>query len=282
MRSSLTSALALGLLVGASILNPAAAQQSANFALNVTCLNSGCGQLLSDNYGLTATVGQTATDMVEGSIYRIWSGFITPEDFASAYTSYTRIDELKTLQNGDAVKVTGKVATTDTSDFTGFIYIEESNRSNGIRVEYSSISGSLTRDKLVTVEGIIGTTSAGERVIGNAGVTVESGPGSVKAVGMTNATLGGGNYGTPTPTGGGQYGPVGGRGTNNIGLLVRVWGTITAIGTNRVSIKDGSGVSVTVDTSGLTTQPTGFAAVTGISSLTGSTGSAERFVLAID
>ena len=76
-----------------------------------------------------------------------------------------------------------------------------------------------------------------------------------------------------------QTGVTGGTGPNNIGLLARIWGEATVSGTT--TLDDGSGVTVTVDTSGLTTPPADgeYVTLTGISSIAPG---GDRLLLAID
>lgn len=139
-----------------------------------------------------------------------------------------------------------------------------------------SISGTLARGKTIELFGTMSTTGAGERYIANATVTATGTPSLVDPVGMNNAALGGADYGVSPNY---QMGVAGGFGTNNIGLLVTVWGEAAVSGTT--TLDDGSGVTVTVDTSGLTTPPANgsYATLTGISSIQPGGG---RVLLAID
>ena len=93
------------------------------------------------------------------------------------------------------------------------------------------------------------------------------GNGSVAPLGMSNRAVGGG-------TNTGQVGITGISGLNNIGLLVKVWGQVSAIDSSDFGISDGAGRTITV------TVPTGvsvpaadtYVAVTGISDCQGTTG----------
>lgn len=140
-----------------------------------------------------------------------------------------------------AGELTGKIIT---RDWASYFYIEEENRSSGIRVNL----GSNTHHKGEKVD-IIGTIdtddTSGERHIDAATVT-QNGTGTIATLGMINKTLGGGAY-----AGTGQLGVVNGYGLNNIGLLVRTCGKVTEIDTTNspaqwFKIDDGSGVSVKV------------------------------------
>ena len=83
---------------------------------------------------------------------------------------------------------------------------------------------------------------------------------------MPNPTVGGGDIGIPPL---GQYGVLGGTGLNNVGLLIRTWGRVTATGTGYAVIDDGSGTPVRLDTSTLASLPevNDYISVIGISSL---------------
>lgn len=201
-----------------------------------------------------------------------WSPYV-PEEIAE-------LTGAKSFGDGKLVHATGKIATTDGSDFTGHFYIEEQNRSSGIRVVATTITGTLARGKTIEVTGKMATTAAGERYIDQATVVASGTPSLLGPLGMINKTMGGLNVGNPPL---GQYGVPGGSGMNNIGLLVRAWGNVTSFGNGYVIIDDGSGVSLRVDTTAAPTTPTsGYVTVTGVSSLYGTAGSAERLLLAID
>ena len=95
--------------------------------------------------------------------------------------------------------------------------------------------------------GFVRTNDDGERYIEAGGVT-ESGGGMVEPLGVANRAIGGGDWRYRAGTGEGQRGLKDCFGLNNIGLLVKAWGRVTASGTDpRAGISwfyldDGSGV----------------------------------------
>jgi hypothetical protein len=123
------------------------------------------------------------------------------------------------------------------------------------------------RGSTVSILGRMSSTPAGERQMANAVISVSDYHGELSPLGMKSVTVGGANRGAPG-AGLGQYGVTGSISLNNIGLLVRVWGRITATGTGWVEISDG-GATVRVDTSNLNTSYNikDYIVVTGISSL---------------
>ncbi len=241
---------------------------------------SGGGDVSGGTYSLRGTIGQAAVGVVTGGTYKVESGFWYTTSFGQPAQEITKLKDAKSLADGTPVHATGKIATTDASDFTGFFYIEEADRSSGIRVVATSIQGTLARGKTIEVTGIMATTAAGERYIDQATAVVTGTPSLLGALGMNNKSMGGSTLGTPPL---GQYGVPGGSGTNNIGLLVRVWGRVKVAG-SVTTLDDGSAVSLTVDTSGLASPPANgtYTVITGISSLYGTAGTAERLLLAID
>lgn len=90
----------------------------------------------------------------------------------------------------------------------------------------------------MSVSGVMGTNSDGERQIAAYGAD-SVGSGSVIALGMRNASIGGEAFG-------GQTGVWQGSGLNNIGILVRAWGKVLSVNpaTNTFLIDDGAGIGV--------------------------------------
>ena len=95
------------------------------------------------------------------------------------------------------------------------------------------------------------------------------------AVALNNKALGGGDYYYNPGTGAGQKGVEDGSGLNNIGLLVKTCGKVTAVGSDFFYIDDGTHardasifVGVRVKCAGLTKPTSGEqVCVTGISSI---------------
>ena len=135
-----------------------------------------------------------------------------------------------------------------------FFYIQEPGRSSGIRVAQSpAATPGLVRGSMVNAEGLLGTTSDGERQLVDATVTLAPDPPSpATPLAMNNQSLGGGDSGAPPA---GQHGVTGGVGLNNVGLLVKTSGRITSITVpeNYAEITDGAEATVRVDTTYLRT-----------------------------
>jgi hypothetical protein len=127
---------------------------------------------------------------------------------------------------------------------------------------------------MVDVTGLLRTNAAGERYIDSSGSVTPLGSGSVTPLGLSNAALGGGDWLYDSATGAGQRGVWGHKGLNNIGLLVKIWGKVTAANRGWFYVDDGSGVSdgtgnhgVYVDAQGQSLPDVGaYVSVTGISS----------------
>ena len=226
--------------------------------------------------GATTTVIASAPDAPVRAVYGLaLSDAYVPVSAPS--TVVATIKEAKLLPDGTNISISGKIATTSDSDLPGFFYIEESDRSSGIRV--TPLVGGLQRGSVVDVQGMMGTTPAGERQIENAQVTIQSTGDPLGPLGTNNRGLGGSDFGVPPD---GQYGVAGAGGLNNIGLLITVWGEITGTDGDYLLIDDGSGVSVRVDTATLSNPPTtGYIGATGISSLYKPGADRLRLVLAI-
>ena len=116
------------------------------------------------------------------------------------------------------------------------------------------------------VTGTMRTNSDGERYI-EADYVAANGVGTVDPIGMGTRAIGGTPWLSADTGIVGQVGVTGGTGLNNVGLLIRTWGTVTAIGSGYLYLDGGSantGLRVVCD-------PTGYGLgdwleVTGISS----------------
>jgi len=121
----------------------------------------------------------------------------------------------KARPDGEIVTIRGKVVTAGTDQFANAAYIEDSGRMGGIRI---ATSQPVRVGDCVDVTGSI-TTVSGERVIESPSVTVYPGPFTVPGpLGMANRLVGG----DPDA---GVRAPV----VDTTGLLVRVWGRVTAV-----------------------------------------------------
>lgn len=150
------------------------------------------------------------------------------------------IAQAKATSEGQLLRVAGKVVTCTSP---GFTYVEEPDRRAGIRV--TSVQN-LYLSALVDISGTI-TTINGERVI-DAETTATFGPSSeIGPYILKTAALGGGAFGYQAPVmeyrwiqQSGTTALMPAVGLNNIGLLVRVCGKVTATGQDWFYIDDGS------------------------------------------
>ncbi len=213
--------------------------------------------------GLSLSVGSTYYFSVKAkNSAGIWSEAGNSDGITVGAPNGT-IAFVKSLADGQIVGLTSKVLT---ANFGLSSYIEESDGSSGIRIDGVSPAPG----NLVSVAGILGTSSDGERYIGNA--TCQSGgPAAMPFIPLLRTSdLGGAALNSRTP------GVTGATGVNNIGLLVSIAGKITHVDTDFVYIDDGVGledgsgfIGVRVDKTGLTKVFTQgkHAVVTGISSI---------------
>ena len=176
-------------------------------------------------------------------------------DFLGIRTA-ANLNGLKAYADGEWVVAPGKIVT---AVFDGFLYIEDPDRTSGIKV----ISGEpVNVGDAVDVEGALGTMGNERHIqagrVQNLGPVTALGP-----LGMTNRALGGSDL----PSGG-QLGVTGGEGLNNIGLLVTTCGRVTSTGADSFTISDGSGLDVKVVVPDTLSMPSldAFVGVTGISS----------------
>jgi hypothetical protein len=87
------------------------------------------------------------------------------------------MSDVKGTRGGTLVCLTGEVAVSDKDDFADFFYVEQPDRSGGIRIAAppASIEG-LLRGSIVDIIGTLGDTESGERQITNASVIVRPAP----------------------------------------------------------------------------------------------------------
>lgn len=114
-------------------------------------------------------------------------------------------------------------------------YIQEDDRSSGIRVHTRSPHGLSVSDK-ASVVGTLRVTD-GEAVMDNAAAARESDGSAPAPLGVSARAVGGASSGI-------QPGVGSGTGLSNTGILIRTWGTITGTGADYVTIDDGSGANI--------------------------------------
>ena len=265
--------LAVGVAAIAALL-PAIGSAS-TYQINWHSINSGGGLVAGGSYKLNSSVGQPTAGFVQSIDYLHWVGFWAGQ--VPDPTPVPTIGVAKLLPDGTLVSIAGKVATTSETDFADFFYVEESDRTGGIRVSTpgAPIVG-LIRGTVVNVIGVLDTTSAGERQITGPMVIIVTTTAPLGPLGMCSRSVGGGDWGSPPL---GQYGVHDGYGLNNVGLLIHTWGRVELEGPDYVLIDDGSDTQVRIDTTNLVLPPTvdEYVSVIGISSLYQSAPDGYRF-----
>jgi hypothetical protein len=179
----------------------------------------------------------------------------------------------KGLPNGTIVTLNAKVVSAGRDKFTNTVYIQDLDRTSGIKIYGSTIGTDVVQGSIVNVTGTMSTVS-GERIIINPTITIISTGTEVTPIALTCRDLGGGSFNEYTP------GITGAAGLNNIGLLVTIFGRVTYSDSSMFYVDDGSGLDdgtgrgqgVQVSLSGLATGNTitppalnQFVKVTGIS-----------------
>lgn len=179
------------------------------------------------------------------------------------------IAQSKGLSDGSPLMLSQRIVT---ALVPGGFYVEEPDRSSGLRVASSAV---VSVNDIVTVRGTIATTGNFERCLW-ADTVSTNGSSCLQPLGMTNKSLGGGPLNYDPLTGAGQRGVENGEGLNNIGLLIKTTGRVTGVGDDFFYIDDGTHavdytifVGTRVICSGMARPPLGsYVAVTGISSIT--------------
>lgn len=152
-------------------------------------------------------------------------------DFFGTLQEMPSIAYAKSLPDGAEVLLGGGIVTAGTAQMSGFFYIEDPSRVSGIRVVTPQ---TVAEGSVVTVRGVMATQD-GERQINASSVTVDSVSGDVPdPLAMTISALGGGPLNAHTP------GVAFGKGTHNVGLLVKVCGTVADVGQGFFVLDDGS------------------------------------------
>lgn len=142
-------------------------------------------------------------------------------------TQVTTIQQARSLADGTLCAIDGKVVG---RSFSGFFYMQEPDRSCGIRV----VSGStaVAPGKVVNVIGTVQTLATGEKqivaqVVGVAGST------QVVPLAMNNSSV----------VGVGYAGIMDPWGAPNVGLVVRTFGRVTHVGADHIYVDDGSAMA---------------------------------------
>ncbi len=193
----------------------------------------------------------------------LWSG-VGASDGILAVGPPRPLGEAKLLADNEPIALEANCVTYAAADF---FYVEEDSRAMGIRVEKAGHG--LAVGMRADVAGTMNTNTARERSI-LAASAVQNGECTIAPVGMTNMSLGGEDWRVDGTKG--QKGVSGAMGLNNVGLLVRVWGTFLKLDETTFTVDDGSGpVTCTmlppVRTPGPTWRAVAVTAVVSVSSL---------------
>jgi len=129
------------------------------------------------------------------------------------------VGALRSLADGTRVRLGTVVVTADAAS-AGAVYVQQPDRSSGIRVETGSQA---TEGTLVTVEGTLATKPSGERFLQEAQILSPTPGTSAIPMGARCSAIGSS-----------------GVGPGNVGLLMRSWGRVTSAGEGFVTVNDGS------------------------------------------
>lgn len=162
-----------------------------------------------------------------GAILDSWTQVVTPPTLVTC-------GQARLLPDGTNVTLQNKIVTYVKDNA---FYIQEDDRSAGFRV--TGVSGIAVGDR-VNVTGLLATNSSGEREIQGSASKLSSGNPAPAPLVITNKAQLGGPLGY-------NPGAEGAVGCHNSGLLVKITGRVTAVGTGadayKFYIDDGSGVA---------------------------------------
>lgn len=181
------------------------------------------------------------------------------------------------MPNESTVLIEDKIVAAGTSEIGGAFYIQEDDRSGGIRVVSST---SIDRASRVSVIGMLSVTPNGERCIVADSVDVlQTDRPLPEPVLISNRDLGGSSLGEHTP------GVWQGAGLYNTGLLVKCFGRLKDWADYHFYIDDGSELQdgsgypgIAIDATGMVMPIETYVVVTGISTVTSVNGKTVRAV----
>lgn len=154
-------------------------------------------------------------------------------------TPTATIASVKLMPDAQPVSLLSKPITYASANY---FYVEETNRSSGIRVERTNHG--LTAGHYADLAGSLSTNVDSERFIA-ATSAIGRGTVSASAVAIRNAKVGGADWHYNSVTHAGQKGATDSVGLNNIGLLIQTWGSFTKTSETTFSLDDGSGSPIT-------------------------------------
>jgi len=170
----------------------------------------------------------------------LWSAVGASDGIRIAQT-VGKISDAKKLADGNCVSVNGIICTRWVSG--QLIFVQESERTCGIKVTTSlSAFPLLSPGQSCTVAGAL-ASSSDVREISDAVVAAGATGPAPRPLGLGNRMLGGADYFyLPGPPASGQKGAASPFGPNNVGLLVKAWGSVTDAPSGGVfHLSDGSG-----------------------------------------
>ena len=142
------------------------------------------------------------------------------------------ISAARLLPDDTLITMPAKPVSAGTDDLSSVFYVEEADRSSGMRVLWSGAE--VFRGSTAVVSGLVKTVG-GERVIEAQAVSVgDPVANGLAPLGLTNKSVGGTRPDPVVPQ------VPGSCGAYNTGLLVRLWGKVTAAGDDWFYIDDGS------------------------------------------
>ena len=189
------------------------------------------------------------------------------------------LSQAKGQLDGTSVILTGKIVTATPAEFSQTMYVEETDRSSGIKVNLGATPTDAIIGSLVTVSGTIQKLD-GVRVITNPTVTV-TGSDTAHPLMLINKSVGGSEFNSYTP------GVTGGTGLNNISLLICACGEVSYVGVDYFYLDDGCALQDGSGQTGVKVSCPGLAlpglhqhaVVTGISSVEMAGSTARRLIL---
>ncbi|MHB9035308.1 MAG: S8 family serine peptidase [Armatimonadota bacterium] len=177
------------------------------------------------------------------------------------------IGNLASMPSGSMVKVADAIITSGSTGFSDRMYVEQPDRASAIMLPFTNVPAGYAEGDIVEAIGTLFTLN-GERSIQGASLRKTGSQTPIKPIGMPTKAVGGGRLAL-------KSGITGGIGTNNVSLLVTVYGKVTATGwtyfyiDDGCKLQDGSGFTGLKVVCGSLTKPTTntFVRVTGISSI---------------
>ena len=132
-----------------------------------------------------------------------------------------------------------------TASFSDALYVENIDRSAGMKIIPESGVAIPSVGDIVTGSGVLRTDPNGERYVDVTALTTV-GVGEVQPLGMTTKPLFSGDFFYNSATGAGQKGMAGGSGLNVIGEYIRMVGQVQGSGNGSFTLSDGFGKTATV------------------------------------